>query len=44
MVVHPGENQGCGVQFMTVLARPVLDKRGVRRKNRDSRIEFIRGA
>jgi hypothetical protein len=33
-----------GVQFMTVPARPVLDKRGVRWKNRGSRIEFIRGA
>jgi hypothetical protein len=29
---------------MTVLARPILAKPGVRRKSRDSRSEFIRGA
>jgi hypothetical protein len=44
MVAHPGENQRCGVQFMTVLARPMLNKPGVHQKNRDSRIAFIRGA
>jgi hypothetical protein len=44
MMIQPGENQRCGVGLMTVLARAMLNKPGVRRKNRDSRSEFFRGA
>jgi hypothetical protein len=44
MMIHPGENQRCRVQLMIVLARPMLNKPGVRRRNRDSRSEFFRGA
>jgi hypothetical protein len=44
MMTNPSENQQCGMQFMTVLARPMLNTLGVRRKNRDRRMGFIRGA
>ena len=43
-MIRPGENQRCEVQSMIVLARPMLDKPALRRKNQASRTESIRGA